>query len=141
MSKVNKEEAVALYKGGYRKVDIAKKYGVTRASITQMLQRVTTNHKALQELNNNEAGVLDLIRGNMLSALTTATTNDIPIETPRDLMQYATAYAVMYDKSRLQKGLSTENYSVYSHQQAMDESKAMQTRIKQLQKEHDESTD
>ena len=137
--KINQEECLKLYNQGVPQSALATMYDVTRGAVHQLITRLQGDTKVLELFTENEGRALDNIRATMLSKLTDRLPN-ISIDTAKEYQLMATAYAIIYDKSRLQAGLSTGNYSIMSHSKAVDEAAIMKQHIEKLQNDFENST-
>lgn len=103
-SKVNKKEAIALYKGDMPVTEIAEKYGVTKGAISKLVSRAKEDKAAMEEYRASKAEVFEHIQGKLLSAVSE--------DNPKEAQSLVTSAAILEDKIRLERGQSTVNTTV-----------------------------
>lgn len=85
---------------------IAKIIGCDKSNITHRLQ--AEGVVSLQHYKDNRADILALLQRRIVSTITAL---DIK---KASLLQKATVFGILYDKERLERGLSTVNQSIHS---------------------------
>jgi hypothetical protein len=108
----------ALRKAGYSYQQIGDAAGCTKQAIWLRLNGFEKEQAELADYKEHEADVLVGLRARIVKELDT---DAIQKMAPRDRVM---AYGILYDKSRLQDGLSTANLSVHNDLEAI---KAMQS--------------
>lgn len=98
--------------------EIANIVGCSKQNISERLQYFTSSINHLQAVKENRADTLTVVSDTILNSLTPAEIKKAPFGTK------ITAYGILYDKERLERGQSTENISysdmVKTRQQAME---------------------
>lgn len=100
---INKEQAIAMYKGGMKQTDIAEAFGVTRTAISNLIARTKANEDVLSEYRANKAQIMEGIQSELLSA--------VSADNPK-AQALVTSAAILEDKIRLERGQSTVNTAV-----------------------------
>lgn len=111
--------------------DIAKMFNVTPSAIHQRFSHAGYTPQRLKHYKDNRANIFDFLASKIINSLT-----------PRDLkrasfLQKITAMGILYDKMRIERGLSTVNVNIQAlHAEAKDldaEDRRLQAEIDKLE--------
>jgi len=104
MAKIDKNTAIALYKGGMTQADIARKYNASLQAVNQLIQRTLNSKESLTTYRENKDKIFEQIQSELLSR--------VNADNPKDAQQLVTSAAILEDKIRLERGQSTVNTTV-----------------------------
>ena len=121
MKGINHELTIDLAKKGVSQAQIARIQGCDRSNITRVLQRYGAIEQEVEDFKNHRADIFAGLQNRLISSIT-----------PDDIKKTPTgsrilAVAQLYDKERLERGLSTQNI----------DSQAVSVHISQLSSELD----
>lgn len=102
------EKILELKKKDLTHEQIAELLGCARVNITQRLRPYNELLQNLDRFKNHRADIFALKQSQLLNAVTERDVKSA------SLLQKTTAFGILYDKERLERGQSTENISVKS---------------------------
>lgn len=100
------KQVVALAAAGNNRTQIAKKVNVSKQAVSALLKRYQIDDKVLESFKVHRA---DIMAGLQETALASLSDSDIRCASVKDRTML---FAILYDKERLERGLSTQNSSV-----------------------------
>lgn len=116
--KIDKAKALQLYAKGYSKTDIAQKLGVTPGAITQSITPLLNNLLSPENLKTYQEKQTDIVDSATAKMLVESL--DPSKLKKASTYQLVSSFGILFDKSRLLKGLSTSNvlYAEYDREAA-----------------------
>lgn len=99
--KVNKEQAIAMIKGGMKPAQVARTFGVSSAAVANMIARAKERAPILQEYRENKDKIMEDIQAELLSA--------VSADNVKEAQSLVTAAAILDDKIRLERGQATSH--------------------------------
>lgn len=103
-SKIDKQAAQAMIRGGMSQQQVADIYQVSRQSVSALLARVEANKDITAKYRDNKAQVLETIQTELLSS--------VRADNPKEAQSLVTSAAILEDKIRLERGQSIVNTTV-----------------------------
>jgi hypothetical protein len=109
-NKINLPEAVKLRAEGSKLEVIAQKYGVTGSALRAAITKYTKAAREIDTFRSNRADIIAELQKMLLSSI------DLKAIQKASLQQKVLAFAVLYDKERLELDKSTANIDVLHNQ-------------------------
>ena len=94
--KLNKEQALAMVKGGMPPAKVAEAFGVVPSAVSQLLKRTRDNEPLLTQYRQDKDKVMETIQSELLAA--------VKADDPKSAQQLVTSAAILDDKIRLERG-------------------------------------
>lgn len=98
----------ALLAKGCTHGEAAKVLGISRQAVDKLAKRYKLDPEGVQEFRRHKGVILDNMQARLIGSITD---EEIAKMAPRDRIL---AFGVIYDKTRLEKGESTSNLSLFS---------------------------
>lgn len=105
-SKIDTEEFLALYYGGWKETDIAKKFGVTKSAVSKRIKALGLVPRENFDITNYDNILPDILKNKVFEAVQQITPDKYK---NASLAMLGTFIATIIDKIRLLEGKSTEN--------------------------------
>jgi hypothetical protein len=119
-NKIDKAKAAIMLMSGASKADVARKFNVSSGNINAVVDPFLAKLRILPNINKLRLIQQDVYDSAALRFVAAATeSNKIK---KASLMQCASAAGIMFDKSRILQGLSTQNVALHTNIQAANSS-------------------
>lgn len=115
--RIDKETAVKMIEGGKTQVEVAKAFGVSKQAVSKLLQRIQPEKQELEQFKRQRGDILNALQhkgidfvNQVLDSLTESEIKALTASQKMDAIRTGSQMiGIMYDKSRLEQGKSTQN--------------------------------
>lgn len=116
-NRIDKDTAAKMVEAGKSQAEVARTFGVSRQAVSKLLQRIQPEKQELAAFKKQRGDILDALQhkgadfvNRVLDSLSDSEIEALTASQKMDAIRTGSQlFGIMYDKSRLEQGKSTQN--------------------------------